>query len=149
MQEKQKFMNIMFCRSKTPLSWLIRKLTWSEWSHVVLIDGDYGIEAVGTGVTYRHLATIKAGHSETQIRRIACPCPFVGIQAAFRQIGKRYDWKALAGQLFHRDWQQTDKWFCSELVAWALTQSGNPIFNAASISRVTPQMLWMVSEAPE
>ena len=59
------------------------------------------------------------------------------------QIGKPYDWTALFGLLFQRNWQEEDSWFCSELVEAALVAGGRQRFRD-SVSRVTPQQSWSV-----
>lgn len=41
-----------------------------------------------------------------------------------KQIGKPYDEKAIVAFALGRDWHNPDAWFCSELVAAALEQSG-------------------------
>jgi len=64
--------------------------------------------------------------------------------AACSQIGKKYDWTALIGIPFHRDWSEADSWFCSELVAWAFDQGGTPLFAKDKIHRVTPGHLYMI-----
>ena len=53
------------------------------------------------------------------------------------QLGKKYDIIALIGNMFRRNWQQTDKWFCSELVAAAFESGNIPIINYKT-NRVTP-----------
>jgi uncharacterized protein YycO len=63
---------------------------------------------------------------------------------AAAQVGKPYDLTALFGWLSGRDWQEEDSWFCSELVAAAFDKAGSPLFREGTMSRVTPQHLWMV-----
>lgn len=53
------------------------------------------------------------------------------------QVGKKYDWWALVGNLFRRNWQETNKWFCSELVAYVFEQIGYPLVRD-KLNRVTP-----------
>ena len=54
------------------------------------------------------------------------------------------DGTAVLGLGLHRDWQQDDSWFCSELAAWSFQQAGSPLFRANAARRVTPQDLWML-----
>ena len=58
------------------------------------------------------------------------------------------DVTAIVGLGLHRDWQEDDRWFCSELVAWAFEKAGEPLFRAEVLRRVTPQHLWMLAPAP-
>ncbi len=58
------------------------------------------------------------------------------------QLGKPYDKLAIAAFAVGRDWRTPDAWFCSELVAAALEQSGwfpAPLSNAAN--EITPRDL--------
>ena len=55
-----------------------------------------------------------------------------------RQVGKGYDWTALVGFAFRRDWQLTDKWFCSEHTETFIATFWRPRFRASKVSRVTP-----------
>ena len=64
---------------------------------------------------------------------------------ALQQIGKPYDWRALFGFLFHRDWTEPDSWFCSELVAWSAQQGGARWFRSDALNRITP---WLISIVP-
>lgn len=46
------------------------------------------------------------------------------------QLGKKYDFGAIFGFLSRTDkFENQDKWFCSELVAWAFKESGTPMLN--------------------
>lgn len=57
------------------------------------------------------------------------------------QCGKPYDFLAIAGILFHRDWRKSNRWFCSELVAAAFEAVGHPIVNAPNgkVNRISPR----------
>jgi cell wall-associated NlpC family hydrolase len=68
------------------------------------------------------------------------------LDAALSQVGKPYDWLGVAGiALRGRDWQEDDCWFCSELVAWAFSEAGYPLFRTELQARITPQHLWMLA----
>jgi len=138
-------MHVLFCTSKLPLAALIRTVTWSKWSHVALVDGDEAIEATWPAVRVAPLAEVIAKHSDHVIVDLPCPVPDEVIKAARSQVGKPYDLTALFGLLMHRDWQEQDSWFCSELVAWAFAAAGQPIFRQDASSRITPQHLWMLA----
>lgn len=61
------------------------------------------------------------------------------------QIGKPYDKTAIAAFPFQRNWQETDSWFCSELVAAALEASGwwpKPL--SESTNHITPRDLLLI-----
>ena len=138
-------MRVLFCTSNLPGAALIRAVTWSRWSHVALVDGDDVIEAIWPAVRVAPLAEVIAKHSAHVIVELPCPSPAEVIKAARSQVGKPYDLTALFGLLMHRDWQEKDSWFCSELVAWAFAAAGQPIFRQDASSRITPQHLWMLA----
>ena len=61
--------------------------------------------------------------------------------ALLEQIGKPYDWTAVLGLVMNRNWRQTDRWFCSELVAWAFEKAGTPLLRVDNNDKVTPRDL--------
>jgi uncharacterized protein YycO len=137
-------LQIALCRSKSIGSWAIRALTWSRYSHAVILDGEQVIEAVWPRVRVSNLATLREHHDEVLVVDWPSIDGAPVIAAARSQVGKPYDWRALLGFLVHRDWAQTNAWFCSELVAWSFGQGGCPLFRPEEQDRVTPQDLWML-----
>lgn len=137
--------DLLFSTSRHPGSAIIRAFTWSSWSHVALIDGDQVIEAAAPhGVRRAPLAPAIEHAHRSAVVSLPCSDPNRIIAAAASQIGKPYDWTAVLGLGLHRDWQETDAWFCSELVAWAFTRAGESLFRPEVLRRVTPQHLWML-----
>ena len=135
-------MKIIFCTSNGISSRIIRGITWSEFSHVAVIDGDEVIEAVYPHVRVTPLADIIARHSRCAIVEIPCD-EKAAILAARSQIGKPYDLKGMIGIGINRDWQDDGQWWCSELVAWAIASGGNKLYRDEFMHRVTPQHLWL------
>lgn len=139
---------LLFSTTGHPMSAAIRIGTWSDWSHVAIIDGGDVIEAAALAGVRRgpvvH-AIDRARHSV--IVELPCRDPQAVIAAAASQIGKPYDYTAILGLGLRRDWQEDDAWFCSELVAWAFQHAGVPLFRAECLRRVTPQHLWMLAPA--
>lgn len=142
-------LDLLFCTNPAnPLSWVIRAGSWSKWSHVALIDGDDVIESVALhGVVRTPLATRQRQDPRWAIATLACADRTAIIRAAKTQIGKPYDYTGVIGIGLHRDWQEADSWFCSELVAWAFQQGGSPLFRTGACRRVTPQDIWMLAPA--
>lgn len=137
-------MKLLFCTSRKPLAFLIRAVTWSQFSHVAIIDGDEVIEAAWPRVRRSKLLDVLKTHPVYRIAHFNTPDDVAVLDAARSQIGKPYDATALIGLLFRRDWQESDRWFCSELVAWAFDKAGFPLFRPETLHRVTPQHLWML-----
>ncbi len=144
-------LSLLFCTNPhNPLSWAIRAGSWSKWSHVAVIDGNDVIEAVALeGVVVTPLAQRQALDTTWEVVELPCGNPQAVIAAARSQIGKPYDYTGVLGLGLHRDWQETGKWFCSELVAWAFAQGGAPLFRPESMTRVTPEHLWRLYPADE
>lgn len=60
---------------------------------------------------------------------------------AKQQLGKPYDWGGVFGFMApNRNWQQDDKWFCSELVAATALAGKTNLLNRNS-SRIVPGVL--------
>lgn len=59
---------------------------------------------------------------------------------ALSQIGKGYDFLALVGWFFRKNWCNENKYFCSEFVTQALYNGDCWLFRK-SASRITPQDL--------
>jgi uncharacterized protein YycO len=137
---------LLFCSNpRNPLSWAIRVGSWSRWSHVAIVDGDSVIEAVALkGVTRTSLDARLRQDPSWAVSELPCNDAAAVIAAAAGQIGKPYDYTAVLGLGLHRDWQQDDSWFCSELAAWSFQEGGSPLFRAHAARRVTPQDLWML-----
>ncbi|MCG8993330.1 hypothetical protein LH427_07790 [Laribacter hongkongensis] len=141
---------LLFTTTPWPASWLIRAGTWSAWSHVALVDGDHVIESVmGHGVRRGPLYGAIRRASRHALVSLPASNPALIIAAAAEQVGKPYDYTAILGLGLHRDWQDDEAWFCSELVAWAFQQAGEPLFRAECLRRVTPQHLYMLPALPE
>lgn len=68
------------------------------------------------------------------------------IDVAMSQVGKPYDYRGALGFGLHRDWTNTDKWFCSELVAWACAQVGRPLIRSEHLNCVSPRDLLLSSQ---
>lgn len=139
---------LLFSASRHPMSAVIQAFTWSSWSHVALVAGPCVIEAVTSGV--RKVSVLDAMGRAKRAAVVELPCrePRAVIAAAESQLGKPYDFTAIVGLGLRRDWQEDDRWFCSELVAWAFQKAGEPLFRAEVMRRVTPQHLWMLAPAP-
>lgn len=142
---------VLFTRRHHPGSVAICAFTWSAWSHVDLID-DTGsapvlIGAIAfQGVVQESLEQRLAKASRAALVEFPVSDAASVIAAARGQLGKPYDWAGIAGLVTrNRDWQAEDSWFCSELVAWAFTQGGSPLFREYLVGRINPQHLWMLA----
>lgn len=137
-------MKLVFCNSGKIGSWLIRKMTFSKWSHVaILLDNNDVIEAVWPKVRRSDLTVLLAKHNDYEIIDVPLDFESVAISYASQQVGKKYDWRALFGIVSaNRDWSRDDEWFCSELAVRVLNIGlMKPLYK--DITRVTPQILYL------
>lgn len=134
---------VIYCRNHKIGSWLIRFATIGKYSHCGVVIGDEVIHSTSTGVHATPLEDFLQAYSTTTIVRIACPDDKAAEAFLEAQISKPYDFTALLGIFFHRNWQEDDSWFCSELVEAALTAGGCKRFRS-DIHRITPHESWIV-----
>lgn len=135
-----------------PISASIRYTTRSWASHAEFIDTDEGITFGARsdgGVKERQVFAHYYDHY-TRVEQFT----YNGVNAenvmraaynwARTQEGKKYDYSAIAGIAEDRDWHNTYKWFCSELVAVSFEQVNFPLLSTRpsdKIWRVTPRDL--------
>ena len=137
---------LIFTRNHSPTSLLVRAFCWSAWSHVGIVVGDDVLQVTPAGgVHLAPLRAVKAGASRWEMARLAFASPEKVTAIACSQIGKRYDWRGVFGLWMRRKLQREDRWFCSELIAWAADVAGEPVFRARPW-RITPRDLYMVTQ---
>jgi hypothetical protein len=66
------------------------------------------------------------------VLRFSTPAITEALQWALTQAGKPYDFSAICGIAFDRDWRGSRRWFCSELIAAALEVVGSPLLNLSA-----------------
>lgn len=134
---------LVFTRNHSLASLGLRVALWSPWSHCAIVDGNTIIEASALkGVRERALGAFLADASEHEFVDVPATDPRAIIAAARSQIGKPYDWWGVFGIGFRRRWQDTDRWFCSELIAWAFERAGEPLFRVQTW-RITPRDVYL------
>lgn len=128
-------------------SWIIRFFTFSRFSHVaIMLSDDLVFDS-----TFKHGTTIRSyeefcaeyANKRHTVVDIEVPNIINAVNSALSITGKPYDWKAIFGLPFKRNWQDNDAWFCSEAVEFILKCGGTDRFRE-EISRLTPQMQWSV-----
>lgn len=122
-----------------PFSAGIRLLTWDAHSHsdILLDDGMYIGAIPFPGVCAHRLVEPTEDFYAVEVTEAQKAAV---VQFVRDQVGKSYDFGAIASFLTHRNWAEDDKWFCSELVAAAFHHAGVPLFNGTE-SRITPRDL--------
>ncbi len=138
---------IVYSNSSKILSKLIQIVTWSKWSHVAMLteDGKNVIEAVGHGVREIPLKDFVKDKRRYTFQTYNVNSKSTVIEFARSQIGKKYDFSALFGIFFKRDWEKNNRWFCSELVTASLQADKSSPFRNDLDGRITPSDLWKVN----
>jgi uncharacterized protein YycO len=134
-------MKLLFATDNNIGSILTRWWLFSKYSHVAISKDGQVIEA-----TFWH--GVRQVPEEDFIKKykevLHCHVNNVDDEKAWKfaseQVGKPYDYTALFGLLFRKNWQEPDSYFCSELVACALIAGGIEVIRRES-PRVTPQDL--------
>jgi uncharacterized protein YycO len=124
-----------------PISAAIRFSTRSCVSHAEFVDPATGstFGARCTGVKWR---SAHASRSYTRVLRFSAASVDKAFEWALTQAGKSYDFSAIGGIALDRDWRDSRRWFCSELIAAAFEAAGSPLLNpSANVWRITPRDL--------
>lgn len=108
--------DIYLIRSRTIWGKLIRFWTRGKFSHAGIVLNDrLGVEA-----TIRGVKVVKLPKEHVTLMRAAEPLTQseIRIMRAFliKELGKPYDFWAIAGFIFFKRWQHPHKWQCFELV---------------------------------
>lgn len=134
-------MKLILCKSPTVGSALLRWYMGSRWSHSAIYDEDEGVVYDTTfwqggckSQPYFDFAKKYPDSREVSLLVVNKPEARAWLQS---QIGKKYDWTALLGIYFRRDWQEEDSWFCSEMSEAFISLFDAPRFNEQA-HRITP-----------
>jgi hypothetical protein len=150
----------MVCLYLSTVRWdvesaLIRWATRCPWSHAGFVETMHGAERLDGacaylsaqldgGVQFRYSHPAGGGRCETFSAILYLTAP--GVEAAYAwaktQVGRKYDWAAIAGFGLDNDWHDSARLFCSELVAEGFERIGKPLLNpSAAVWRITPRDL--------
>lgn len=140
---------LQFVGSGGPINWIIKTRTNSGISHVDVVLANEDLlgsqlhEKDGDGVRIREpnykkfdkIIRVNLQVTDEQYNKFW--------EFLLQQVGKPYDLMAIIGLTAHRNWRETDSWFCSELVSAALEYAG--IFTIRTlINWVDPQTLLLL-----
>lgn len=122
-----------------PISSGVRLVThgWASHAEFVLPDGStFGARC--TGVKKRPYEP----NRHKTVQRFAAPEIDKAYEWALTQDGKSYDFFAIAGILFNRNWRDPSRWFCSELIAASFEQVEAPLLDPdVKVNMITPRDL--------
>lgn len=135
---------VVFGRGNSFISKVILGVTRSNWSHVAYIDESTGylIEAAGSiGVIISTYENFCLRYPSTLIAEIPTYNKKAFHDVMLDAIGSEYDFYAILGILLRRDWDNSDKWTCSELIAHA-----SQLFRKDKLFRITQEHIFMISQ---
>jgi hypothetical protein len=141
---------LQFARGGEAEARLIEWFGHGRWSHVdaVLPDGRLLGARLAGGVAIRPANYLPLG---TETLRVQRPCSDAQeghfYVAAEKQVGKPYDFSAIAGFAAGRDWRLPDHWICSELAAAMLEEARMLPKLCAPDNKLTPDDLALVLSA--
>lgn len=149
-------MQVAFSRGKDLVGKSIRFFTSNEYlnyssgfSHcgVLSKDGQKIIHATQIGVHVTSLDTYKNIFPDTVIENLWIPSEESAYSFLIFQLGKLYDFSAIPALIApdwmtgKRNWQEPDRWFCSELIAAAAVAGGRVMQLKPNL--VTPNQLYI------
>lgn len=127
---------ILLHRGTGLLSQFIRWRTWADTAHVSLLypprtedpKTHWAIESqYGFGV--REVAHVSLCAMRVMKLKPGIGCDWQAVyRAAQSQLGKRYDTRGALKFITRTSASDNDRWFCSELVSWAMAQGGVYLF---------------------
>jgi uncharacterized protein YycO len=137
-------MKLIYTHKKRSISsFLIRIFTFSKFSHCAVdLGAGFVIDTVlKTGVRLTSVKDFDAMYPDQTVLEIDLPDKNLAHYFAMQQVGKPYDWSAIVSLATQRDWQESDKWFCSELLEAILAAGGLKRFRD-EVYKITPQQSW-------
>jgi hypothetical protein len=126
---------------------LIEWFTWSHFDHVEVISPD-GLNSASAlefhGVIERPIDTVLAKAKNYTIVEFPAD-PVKTYSFVLSQLGKSYDYASVFGIAFHKNWNEKNTWFCSDIIAAALASGGLQLFRDNYDRRITPEDLYKLN----
>lgn len=140
-------LKIIYTRRASLSSALIRLGSWwAPWSHCGIVDGDDVIECLASkgGVVVTDIEEVYRRSSAVAEIAVECPRPDLALAWARSTVGAPYDWSGVIAIPFReRNWQDGDRWYCSEHVEQALVMGGRERFRRG-LHGITPNQSFFV-----
>lgn len=135
---------ICFQTNNLPLSLLIRGIGNCQWSHVGLnVNGTVYESRCFSGVikTAPHKFMERGKYAEVVIDLDSDSVDRL-FEWCESQVGKKYDWAGVFSFPFRADWENEEKWYCSEFVAAAFRAIDKPV-TRDGLTGVSVRDLWV------
>lgn len=139
-------MKLIFGASRMPGSLLLQFFTFSPWSHVGIVYGEFVIEARFPRVRMTTVGAFQAHYPRWEFAELPCKDECAAEAFARGRIGRLYDLGGLLAFPFqNRAWESSSRDFCSELPILAAAAGGTRYVREGAQSRVTPGQLYDIS----
>ncbi len=134
----------------SPISAGIQLATWSRFSHSAIANKS------GLTVEAWHIGGVDLAADPWENHTLGTPVIIYSLDiseavaariwdAVCGEIGKKYDFRALAGFIPATRWlwrDDSEKWFCSHLSAWACKKGGYPLFSEQTkLYKISPGLI--------
>lgn len=138
-------MQLVFVRKNDIFTWVVTTVEGGNWSHCAVVhDSDFVIHANPLKGTHRaKMGDIIASAADYAIVDVRGADEQVIYEYLEGRIGKGYDFAALPGLLFGKNWGMSDRDYCSELAANAAVMGGLAINRMRY--RTGVQTLWEIA----
>jgi uncharacterized protein YycO len=113
---------------------------WCSHAEYVFPDGS----TLGARMTGVKIRPASASRGYTRVQRYTFPYIEQACEWAITQVGKPYDFTAIAGIAFNRNWREEDSWFCSEYIEMSSEKTPGPLLNddaGISLNWISPRDL--------
>lgn len=136
MKQLRDNVTVVFASNNQPASLVIKLFTLSHWSHVAILDDEGYIydSTLISGVRRIHFNEWREHYRELDFTIFPVKDRKLVYEFLNSQVGKRYDTLGIFSFILRKNYENKNKWFCSELVAHALGVKYKPW-------RLSPQFL--------
>lgn len=131
--------------TKGPFAAAIKAVTYSQWSHIALVlpDGSIREAVLQDGVRTASFESLVGRSTKYVMLKV----PVKNAQEVYDKalsIHAPYDLLGAVGLGLGRNWQENDRFWCSEYFAYVLEETGNGVFRPEAMHRITPEHFWML-----
>ena len=135
-------MQLLFLTNNLPFSVIIRGLTSCQWSHVAVAFDDVVVESRFGGVTTTTLDEFKARGKYHSVD-VPLTDEVEARKFALAQVGKSYDFAGIFGFWFNRNFEDSKRWYCSEIAVEVAKRGGVKLVRD-DLKGVSPRDLWVL-----
>ena len=135
-------MKLLFLTNNLPFSVIIRGLTFCQWSHVAVAFDDVVYEARLGGVSTTSLEKFKE-RGKHHVVDIELPDELAAEEYAKSRVGGKYDFLGIFALWFNRDWESSEKDYCSEYFADIAKAGGLSLFRDG-LKGISPRDVWVL-----